>query len=689
MVISMADDNQNVPREQNDIADYHEDNNADIDEDREVFFEPKNVLKQKPTSQCWNYFKFKGTKSKGPKGVDLKFAFCVLCLESKDERNKKDPAVAYCSSTTNLNQHLLRHHSQQLEEDKTKLKQALSEKQKSSNLITDYAIKSSSKVKKWSVGSVKWKQATERLAKWLVAESRPLKLVEDEGFRHFMEYLCPEYQVPSASTMSNYIDRLYEEEKEKLIKSLHEIEHVAITTDGGSSTNAVSFQDVNCHFVDENWELVSHTLAVQQNKEEHTAEKYREISDEILEEFEISPEKVALYVTDNENKMLCAYPGCERSGCCAHMIHSTWGKGVEDVTEVDEVIKHMRKVATFHNKSPKFRSMVEKEQEKAGLKVRPLIQDVATRWGSTKISSDSFLNHKDDKDKNRFANFEAINSVLKQLKEKEKSTKKKDKLKVMIFSKEDMVKIEYLNDFLIKLSAYSTNLGASSYVTSSIVLPTIKSIENHLEPSSSDVTLIADLKCAMLADWYTRKEMYINENVLKRSTALDPRFKDLKVIPKMDRQTVYDEIEAEMRVLISKDQKSASDDEEGDDDISDPDPKKAKMSLDFYESDDEEEGEENEDIVAKEIQKYLKEPKPDRDSEPLKWWKVKESTYPVLSRIAKKYLAIPATSVEAERRFSDLGNLLTKRRLSMTGANVNKQLFLKKKVKDLILKFDL
>ena len=42
----MADDNQNVPREQNDIADYHEDNNADSDEDREVFFEPKNVLKQ-------------------------------------------------------------------------------------------------------------------------------------------------------------------------------------------------------------------------------------------------------------------------------------------------------------------------------------------------------------------------------------------------------------------------------------------------------------------------------------------------------------------------------------------------------------------------------------------------------------------------------------------------------------------
>ena len=191
----MADDNQNVPREQNDIADYHEDNNADIDEDREVFFEPKNVLKQKPTSQCWNYFKFKGRKSKGPKGVDLKFAFCVLCLESKDERNKKDPAVAYCSSTTNLNQHLLRHHSQQLEEDKTKLKQALSEKQKSSNLITDYAIKSSSKVKKWSVGSVKWKQATERLAKWLVADIliRPNNLVNSNSSNNPTIYIINLY----------------------------------------------------------------------------------------------------------------------------------------------------------------------------------------------------------------------------------------------------------------------------------------------------------------------------------------------------------------------------------------------------------------------------------------------------------------------------------------------------------------
>ena len=92
----------------NESTNYHDDiSDADSDEDKEVYFEAKNVLKQKPTSQCWNYFKFKGTKSKG---ANLKFVICMLCLESKDESNKRDPVFAYSSSTSNLNQHLLRHH---------------------------------------------------------------------------------------------------------------------------------------------------------------------------------------------------------------------------------------------------------------------------------------------------------------------------------------------------------------------------------------------------------------------------------------------------------------------------------------------------------------------------------------------------------------------------------------------------
>ena len=42
---------------------------------------------------------------------------------------------------------------------------------------------------------------------------------------------------------------------------------------------------------------------------------------------------------------------------------------------------------------------------------------------------------------------------------------------------------------------------------------------------------------------------------------------------------------------------------------------------------------------------------------------------------------MPATSTQAERMFSAMGWLLNKRRLNMTGANVDMQLFLKDKLR--------
>ena len=71
----------------------------------------------------------------------------------------------------------------------------------------------------------------------------------------------------------------------------------------------------------------------------------------------------------------------------------------------------------------------------------------------------------------------------------------------------------------------------------------------------------------------------------------------------------------------------------------------------------------------------------DKDCDPLQWWKNRAERYPLLTKLVKKYLLIPATSTESERTFSSLGLLLTKTRLGMTGENVNKQLFLKDKLK--------
>jgi hypothetical protein len=56
---------------------------------------------------------------------------------------------------------------------------------------------------------------------------------------------------------------------------------------------------------------------------------------------------------------------------------------------------------------------------------------------------------------------------------------------------------------------------------------------------------------------------------------------------------------------------------------------------------------------------------PDMSKDPCLWWKVKAWQYPLLSRVARKYLGIPATSAAAERMFSYTGLRVGKRNCSM------------------------
>ena len=46
----------------------------------------------------------------------------------------------------------------------------------------------------------------------------------------------------------------------------------------------------------------------------------------------------------------------------------------------------------------------------------------------------------------------------------------------------------------------------------------------------------------------------------------------------------------------------------------------------------------------------------------LKWWKLHAEIYPDLSRMARDYLGIPATSASSERLFSSGSNLITDKR---------------------------
>ena len=61
---------------------------------------------------------------------------------------------------------------------------------------------------------------------------------------------------------------------------------------------------------------------------------------------------------------------------------------------------------------------------------------------------------------------------------------------------------------------------------------------------------------------------------------------------------------------------------------------------------------------------------------PLVWWKNNAIRYPVLSKLALKYLAIPATSVPSERAFSFTSHIVNVKRARLQPSTVNILVFL-------------
>ena len=266
--------------------------------EEQIEFKPNLVLKKGTKSDVWKHFVFKGTKSKGPNREKV---VCLLCKVAK-----KELELPYSGGTTNLIFHLKFHHK-----DEYIPKATSTEAGETPNKITAFFETNNNKsIQKWPKTSTMWKKSTKAMATWLCKDTRPSYIVEDKGFRNLIALLCPQYEVPCHQTMTTYITEIYEEKKKVVQDDLKNAEFIAVTTDGGTSSNAVSFQDTNAHFLDENLNMQCYTLGVRENKEKHTAENYRMKNDELLDEFEVK-EKVVKTVTDNEPKMKKAYKDAE------------------------------------------------------------------------------------------------------------------------------------------------------------------------------------------------------------------------------------------------------------------------------------------------------------------------------------------------------------------------------------------
>ena len=78
-----------------------------------------------------------------------------------------------------------------------------------------------------------------------------------------------------------------------------------------------------------------------------------------------------------------------------------------------------------------------------------------------------------------------------------------------------------------------------------------------------------------------------------------------------------------------------------------------------------------------ELTRYLKLLVMERETNIYHYWKAKQFEFPIISKMAGDFLAIPATSAPSERVFSVGSDIVTKKRNRLTGDSVRMIMCLK------------
>nr|XP_024656963.1 zinc finger BED domain-containing protein 1-like [Maylandia zebra] len=414
---------------------------------------------------------------------------------------------------------------------------------------------------------------TDNIAKWIAKDCRPLSIVEDKGFADVLKVASQDasYKPPARSTITIRIHELYETEKKKKEEALVHTEYVALTGDHWTSLSNDNYLGVTAHLITEAWGLTSFALTIMKTEERHFAEACAEQFQTVARRWRIE-EKVTTVGTDSARNMIAAarIMPFNHMPCTAHILQRCITVSLADSGFVTALAK-CRKIVGHFKHSPANTAELNAEQVSLGRKQEPLAQDVPTRWNSTL----------------------------------------------------EMVKR------LIRNQTATELLGGEAYVSCSVVLPAFCHLRRVMEVTDEDPAYVVRFKEKFKEDLASRQE-HTNYAWLQIATALDPRFKDLRSVPKTDREAVWTTLAGMLHEDSPRRSHTA---EEG--------PAKKRLSLLQMDSDSESEEEVQQDRA---IQRYRAEPCTALEDCPLQWWAAHAGAHSQLARLARRYLATPAST---------------------------------------------
>ncbi|XP_058619761.1 E3 SUMO-protein ligase ZBED1-like [Onychostoma macrolepis] len=480
------------------------------------------------------------------------------------------------------------------------------------------------------------------LVVWIAKNCNPVNIVDDDRLREIIRTASGDtsYNLPSRGTIMSKIHTLYEDERARRMNMIEQATQITLTGDHWTSVNNDNYLGVTAHFIDKEWKLQSFALTVSKTEERNYAEACADYFLNVTKEWKIE-EKLTTLGTDSARNMVAAARllPFEHLPCTAHILQRTVTVSIHG-SGFESVLAKCHKIVGHFKHSPSNSQELKEQQVACEQKQESLIQDVTTRWNST---------------------LEMVKRI-QQNKSPMTTTLTQQKSSVAMLTAQELTKLQKLEELLEPCKYVTELLGGEQYVSCSVVLPALCHLFKIMESTEDDPVYVVKFKNDFTTDLAKRKDS-TNLTWLKFATAFDPRFKDLKCLPKDERNEVWTSVSNQVMATSPGKQQSNETAEQ-------QSPKKRRMSVLLVTSDSE--TDEDEESIEQCLNRYKAEPKMDMEGCPLQWWAKREATHARLAPIACKYLSTLATTVPCERLFSLSGHIVQKKRATLSPDNVNR-----------------
>ena len=151
------------------------------------------------------------------------------------------------------------------------------------NTLTDYFLKTS----KFSCRNLE--QTKKECIDLTVKIDAPFTLLDHPQFKKFCNYLVQgEAGIPSRHSRRRGMEKLFEDERDKVRELLRPIERVSLTTDTWTTTNNVAILGITIHWIDDMWRLHEQVLAVEELGVSHQGIILAEVVYRVLEEYDLT-----------------------------------------------------------------------------------------------------------------------------------------------------------------------------------------------------------------------------------------------------------------------------------------------------------------------------------------------------------------------------------------------------------------